>query len=239
MFNVQKCALTTLLSMGLVGSLAAAHAQMPESTLHTVLKRGHLIIGARSTTPGFGFKNEKGELTGLDIDLGREIARGLFKDPEKVRFEILPSGAERVPALLSGRVDAVIAQFSVYIERGAAIEFSVPYSNANGTFLVRANSPYQKNADLNGKPIATRQGADMEQIILKAVPQAKFQGYPDVSDALFGFRQGRAEAFYNDHAGQVFVMNKFPNQFRIILDSTNPLDRVNIPSESNRVTRSG
>lgn len=203
----------------------AADAQAPESTLQKVLKRGTLIIGTRSTTPGFAFKDEKGELVGFDIDLARELAQGLFNDPGKVQFEVLPGGGDRIPALVSGRVDAVISQFSVFIERAQVVEFTLPYCNADFSAIVKAGSPYKKNADLNGKGVATRQGAELEKLILKAIPKAKIQGYQEISDAFLALRQGRSEAFFNDHAGGLFIMHTYPGQFRVILDPDNALDR--------------
>lgn len=212
-------ALVTGITAGVAG------AQAPESTLQKVLKRGTLIIGTRSTTPGFAFKDERGELVGFDIDLSRELARGLFNDPSKVQFEVLPGGGDRIPALVSGRVDAVISQFSVFIERAQVVEFTLPYCNADFSAIVKAGSPYKKNADLNGKVVATRQGAELEKLILKAIPKAKIQGYPEMSDAFLALRQGRSEAFFDDHAGGIFIMHKYPGQFRVIFDPDNALDR--------------
>jgi polar amino acid transport system substrate-binding protein len=214
-----------LLALGTGSAVGVAGAQAPESTLQKVLKRGTLIIGTRSTTPGFAFKDEKGELVGFDIDLARELGQGLFNDPSKVQFEVLPGGGDRIPALVSGRVDAVISQFSVFIERAQVVEFTLPYCNADFSAIVKAGSPYKKNADLNGKAVATRQGAELEKLILKSIPKAKIQGYPEISDAFLALRQGRAEAAFNDHAGGLFIMHTYPGQFRVILDPENALDR--------------
>src|SRR5262245_37728550 len=78
---------------------AAAQAA-PQSGLKRILDRGKLIVGTRSTTIGFGFKDAKGELVGFDIDLAKAIAKGLLNDETKIEFEVLPGGAERVPALI-------------------------------------------------------------------------------------------------------------------------------------------
>lgn len=215
----------TLLALVAGATVPVADAQAPESTLHKVLKRGTVIVGTRSTTPGFAFKDDKGELVGFDIDLGRELAQGLFNDPSKVQFEVLPGGGDRIPALVSGRVDAVISQFSVFIERAQVAEFTLPYCNADFSAIVKASSPYKKNADLNGKAVAVRQGAELEKLILKAIPKAKIQGYQETTDAFLALRQGRAEAAFNDHAGGVFIMHRYPGQFRVILDPENALDR--------------
>ena len=215
----------------LVAGIVATHgvseeafAQGETSTLKKVLDRGHIIVGTRSTTPGFGFKDEKGELVGFDIDLAREIANGLFDDSSKVKFEVLASGAQRIPALVSGRVDMVVTQFSVFIKRAQVAGFTLPYCNADFSAIVRANSPYKKNADLNGKVVTTRQGAELEKLILGAIPQAKIETYPNLADAFLAFRQGRAEAMFNDHAAGIFLTREYPGEFRVIKDLENPLD---------------
>jgi polar amino acid transport system substrate-binding protein len=223
-----------LLALGLGASALAyagsteypAHAQTsgPQNGLKTILERGHLIVGTRSTTIGFGFKDAKGELVGFDIDLAKEVAKGLFNDPTKVQFEVFPGGAERVPALVSGRVDLVISQFSVFESRAQVVEFSIPYCNSDFSAIVRANSPYQKNKDLNGKTVTTRQADELKTLILSTIPQAKVDMYPNFSDAFLAFRQGRAEAFFNDSAPGRYIVREFPKQFRVILDREDPID---------------
>lgn len=225
-----------LLSLGLgMGTVAAATAVMAPATaaaqapaagtsLRRILDRGHLIVGTRSTTVGFGFKDAKGQLVGFDIDLARELARGLFQDPNKVTFEVFAAGPERVSALVSDRADVVISQFSVFESRAQVVEFSLPYCNSDFSAIVRADSPYHKHKDLNGKNVTTRQGDELKALILGAIPDAKLSFYPNFSDAFLAFRQGRADAFFNDSAPARYIVREFPGQFRVILDPDNRLD---------------
>ena len=217
---------TLAAAAGAMAGPAAAQAAAPAAgtSLKRILDRGHLIVGTRSTTIGFGFKDAKGELVGFDVDLGRELAKGLFQDPNKVTFEVFPGGAERVPALVSGRCDVVISQFSVFESRAQVIEFSLPYCNSDFTGIVRASSPFQKNKDLAGKTVTTRQADELKALILGAIPDAKLTLYPNFSDAFLAFRQGRADAFFNDSAPARYIVREFPGQFRVILDKENPLD---------------
>src|SRR5262249_9044630 len=171
-----------------------------QAGLKRILDRGKLIVGTRSTTIGFGFKDAQGELVGFDIDLAKAIAKGLLGDEKKIEFEIFPGGAERVPALTSGRVDIVISQFSVFESRAQVIDFSLPYCNSDFSAIVKASSPYLKHKDLNGKVVTTRQGDELKALILGAIPEAKVEMYPNFSDSFTAFRQGRAEAFFNDSA---------------------------------------
>ncbi|HVY42622.1 MAG TPA: transporter substrate-binding domain-containing protein [Hyphomicrobiaceae bacterium] len=206
------------------GFAGSAAAQSEKSTLKKVLERGHLIVGVRSTIQGFGYKNEKGELEGFDIDLSREIARGLFGDPTKVKFEILPSGKDRVPALVSGRVDMVVSLFSVFEERAQVVGFTMPYCNASLSFIVKAESVYKKNSDLNGRLIAARQGAELEKLVRKVAPEATTQEYANESDAFLAFKQGRAEAMFGDDSTALVLSRNEPGKYRVIVDPDNPVD---------------
>jgi polar amino acid transport system substrate-binding protein len=196
----------------------------PQSGLKRILDRGKLIVGTRSTTIGFGFKDAKGELVGFDIDLAKAIAKGLLNDETKIEFEVFPGGAERVPALISGRVDIVVSQFSVFESRAQVIDFSLPYCNSDFSAIVKASSAYLKHKDLNGKVVTTRQGDELKALILGAIPEAKVEMYPNFSDSFTAFRQGRAEAFFNDSAPARYIVREFPGQFRVILDNDNRID---------------
>ncbi|MCP4561829.1 MAG: transporter substrate-binding domain-containing protein [Bosea sp.] len=214
-------ALAALMVMGLVTD-AGAQAPAP-SQLQTVLARGKLIVGTRSSAIGFSFKDQKGELAGFDIDLARLLAQQIFKDPSKVELVVLSGSADRVPALVSGRVDAVISSFSPYPERVQVIDFSAPYALSDTVFVVRADSPFQKNADLVGKTVLTRQGADLEQMINGSVPGTKIEGFPELSDAFLAFRQGRGDAFFYERAAAYYLMKGTGGRFRVIDDKANPI----------------
>ena len=177
------------LSAGSTAALAQAAATAPAGQvgLKRILDRGKLIVGTRSTTIGFGFKDAKGDLIGFDIDLAKAIAKGLLGDEKKIEFEIFPGGAERVPALTSGRVDIVVSQFSVFESRAQVLEFSLPYCNSDFSAIVKASSPYKKHADLNDKVVTTRQGDELKALILGAIPKAKVEMYPNFSDSFTAF----------------------------------------------------
>lgn len=200
---------------------AAAHAQ--ESTLQTVIKRGRLLVGVRDTSPGFSFRDDKNELVGFEIDLARELARGLFNDPNKIEFVLLTGGADRAPAIVSGRVDAVISTMSVFLERAQVVGFSIPYSISKSVFIVRSDSPFRNNSDLDGKKITGRQGADLEKIVLTAIKNPVFQMYPSNSDAFLAMRQKRADAFFFEGGAALYLAREFGDAVREVSDGGKPI----------------
>ena len=74
---------------GFAAALSVPSAQAQASSggkLQEVLQRGHLICGTGSTNPPWHFEDESGALIGMDIDMARLLAKGLFNDPTKVEF---------------------------------------------------------------------------------------------------------------------------------------------------------
>jgi general L-amino acid transport system substrate-binding protein len=91
---------TLALAAGLSTQMAQAQ------TLKTVKDRGMLSCGVSQGLPGFSAPDDKGEWTGLDVDVCRAIAAAVFNDPTKVKFVPL-SAKDRFTALQSGEIDVL------------------------------------------------------------------------------------------------------------------------------------
>ena len=72
-----------------------------------MLDRGKLIVGTGSTNAPWHFENDKGELVGMDITMGRILAKGLFDDATKVEF-VMQDPAQRIPNITTDKVDITI-----------------------------------------------------------------------------------------------------------------------------------
>ena len=140
--------------MGAVGLAAAAAALTPReaaaqsastSLLRTVLDRGSLIVGTGSTNAPWHFENDKGELVGMDIAMGRILAKALFDDDKKVQF-MRQDPAARIPNITTGKVDITIQFMTISAQRAQLIAFSRPY--------------YVEGIALLGRPDADAKTAD-------------------------------------------------------------------------------
>ena len=75
-------------------SLATAQEKPKErGTLQNVKDRGTLSCGVSQGLPGFSTPDDKGNWTGLDVDVCRAIAAAIFGDPTKVKFVPLSAKA--------------------------------------------------------------------------------------------------------------------------------------------------
>jgi general L-amino acid transport system substrate-binding protein len=126
--------------------------------LQTVKNRGKLICGINGEVPGFSFVNEKGEYSGLDVQICRAIAAALFDDPSKVEYRKL-SPQERFTAVQTGEVDILSRNTTWTINRDTALgmEFITPvFYDGQGIMATKASN-IKKLEDLSGKSICYRE----------------------------------------------------------------------------------
>src|SRR5882672_9447115 len=98
------------------------HAQRlaAAQTVDDIIKRGKVLVAVDTTTPIFGLIGKDGEPEGYDPDVARLMAKYLG-----VKVEFVPvTGANRIPLLLSGRVDVLICLFGITAERALQVWYS-------------------------------------------------------------------------------------------------------------------
>jgi polar amino acid transport system substrate-binding protein len=128
------------------------------STMAKIAGRGRLVVGVDRSTNLFGSRNPKtGKLGGFDIDMAHDVAKALFGDADKVRFEVLDP-ASRVAALTSGKVDMVADTLAMTCVRRTKVAFSTTYFAAKQGLLVAVDSPVKQLADLAGKKVCAASG---------------------------------------------------------------------------------
>jgi general L-amino acid transport system substrate-binding protein len=113
---------TTLALAALIGIAAqAASAQ----TLKNVRDRGTLLCGVSQGLPGFSNPDDRGNWTGLDVDLCRAIAAAIFNDPNKVKYSPL-AAKDRFTALQSGEIDVLSRNTTWTLSRDASLGLNFP-----------------------------------------------------------------------------------------------------------------
>ena len=135
------------------GDTAASTAETSgENELEKVKAAGKLVIGVEGTYPPFTYHDDNGELTGLDVELGKAVAEKLGVEAEfqEAAWDSLLIGID------TDRFDTVINSVSITDERAEKYDFSDPYYYEARRVVVRADDDsIQGPDDLNGKKIAT------------------------------------------------------------------------------------
>lgn len=198
--------------------LKQARAQAPEgSTLRTVLDRGHVIVGTGSTNPPWHFEDADGSLIGMDIDVARLLAKGLFDDPTKVEF-VLEAADARIPNLVTGMVDVVIQFMTVTPGRAQQVAFTIPYYREGVTLMMMADSPYADRAALQAAgsdvTVSALQNVFIADWVHMALPDATVDEYDSVDAGLQAMNAGRADAFIYDQSAARWQMAQFPGRYK-------------------------
>ncbi len=94
-------------------------------TLDEIKSSGKIKIGVFSDKNPFGYVDENGEYQGYDVYFANRLVKDLGVDVEFVSTE----AASRVEFLETGKVDIVLANFTVTDERAEKVDFALPYMN--------------------------------------------------------------------------------------------------------------
>src|SRR5439155_2869451 len=97
---MKRVSLVLALAVAAGLSAQAASAQ----TLKTVKDRGMLSCGVGQGLPGFSSPDDKGNWSGLDVDVSWAVAAGVFNHATKGKF-VPVSAKARVTSLQSGAID--------------------------------------------------------------------------------------------------------------------------------------
>lgn len=197
-----------LLSLTTVG-LAANY----ESTLDKVLDKGKLTVACFSDVPPIGYLNENNELVGIDVDVARKMAEALGVDIEFVST----TNANRIPYLLTDKVDCVIASFTMNSDRRKAIEFSDAYFRGGAILVVNSDNPNSANIsgieDLKGKRIAVSKGSFNDELATELAGDIarEILRFENVSDLYAALTTNKVEAIVEDVvlAGYI-TKNQYP-----------------------------
>lgn len=186
------------------------------NTLDQVKQRGYIICGSNPGLPGFGWPDDNGNWTGLDVDFCRAVASAIFDDPTKVKFIPLEA-KDRFTALQSGTID-VLAHNTTWTqsrEAGQGLLFTgVNYYDGQG-FMVRQKLNISSALELSGASICVQQGTTTELNLADFFHAHQMQYEPvdfaTADEALKAYESGRCDAFTTDSSGLYVERTKLSN----------------------------
>jgi len=219
---------------GLPSYRALAADSVNDSLLKKVLDRGKVIVGTGATNPPWHFEDDSGKSIGMDIDMAKALAVGLFgleqladaNDDAKVRDLIefvIQEPNQRIPNLLGDKVDVVFQFMTVTVNRATQVEFTIPYYREAVTMLLPVDSPYNTLADMQGHglTLAILQNVGAEESMKSVVPDATIEQFPSTADSIAALDAGRVDGTGVDlSSGKWFAANN-PGKYKFT-DSWGP-----------------
>lgn len=148
------------------------------SILDQVISSKTLRCGVQLDYPPAGFRNRANEPDGYDVQYCKDMAHALGA---KAVIVETPS-SERIPALVSNRIDVLIASASISPQRAMSVSFSQPYVNYTNVVLTRKGANIESFQDLKGRHIGGVTGTTTEQEL-----QVLRKGWNDQNGSYTGF----------------------------------------------------
>ena len=194
----------------MIAMLAIAAFALPAKAdkLQDILSAGKVRVGVLLDVPPWGFTDDTGQPTGLDVEVANLIAGELGVDLELVQL----TGANRIPSLLAGQVDLLISAIGATSERAQQIMFSQPYVAVNlGVYGPSSIGATDDVSDLDGRQIAVARGTTLDLWLTDNAPGARLSRFEDVSSTLAAYLSGQAEMFAENSAIVVNARNDHPD----------------------------
>ena len=181
---------TLALAAALTALTPTASAAAPST-----LEKGVLKIGMEGTYAPFTYKDDKGNLTGFDVDIARAVAAKLGLKAEFVLTEW--SGI--LAGLQANKYDVIVNQVGITAERQKTIGFSKPYAYSSPQIIVKKTGSFAPKtlADLKGKRVGVGLGSNFEKQ-LRDAGGINVVTYPGAPEYLADLAAGRLDAAFND-----------------------------------------
>jgi len=195
-------------SLALTLTLAAAVASPAAraDTLKTIKDRGMLSCGVSQGLPGFSNPDDKGNWTGIDVDICRAVAAAIFDDATKVKYVPL-SAKDRFTALQSGEIDVLSRNTTWTLSRDTSLGANftgVTYYDGQG-FLVKKSLKVNSALELNSASVCVQTGTTTEQNLADyfKANNMKYEviAFQDADGTVKAYESGRCDVFTTDVSG--------------------------------------
>lgn len=164
--------------------------------LDDIIASGKVRCGVMLDVPPVGMRDADNNPVGYDVEFCKDMAKALGVEPVIVETP----APDRIPAILSGRVDVGVASATNTLERAKSVAFSIPYQIWEVGVAVKADdTSITKWDDLVGKKIGTVRGTYAEAQFLKDFRKWESKGsayvsYGSNAEQFLALQQGKVDA---------------------------------------------
>ena len=211
------------------GSTAAAHETESKGeskaiyrTLDEIKESGTVNIGVFSDKSPFGYVDENGTYQGYDVYLAERLGKDLGVKINYVSTE----AASRIEYLKTGKVDIVLANFTVTPERAEEVDFALPYMNVALGVVSHDDHVIKDLSEVKAdEQIIVISGTTAETYLEKNNSDIKLQKFDTYAAAKSAFENGTGVAWANDNT-EVIAFAKENKGYTVGIDSLGSADTI-------------
>src|SRR5690242_16856925 len=154
-----------------------------------ILSKGVVRIGVPLDVPPFGSQNVNREPEGFDVEMAGMVAKALGVKLELTQI----TASNRLPYLLTDKVDIVISVMGLTPERAKQIMFTAPYANTSLAVYGPKNIAVHSAAELGNYRVAAAKGTTQELALTEMNPKANIMRTEDDATAAAAYLSGQAQ----------------------------------------------
>ena len=176
-------------------AVLAASALLPltasAQSLADLKKKGKITVGMLVDFPPYGILNTSNQPDGYDADVAKLLAKEWG-----VTADIVPvTGPNRIPFLLTNKVDMLIASLAITPERAKQVLFSKPYSAASIVLYGATKTAIKGPADLKSLRVGVARASTQDVAVTKAAPEGtQIRRFDDDASAMQALLSGQVDA---------------------------------------------
>ena len=191
-------------------------------TVDEIKKSGTINIGVFSDKAPFGYVDENGEYQGYDIYFAERLGKDLGVKINYVSTE----AANRIEYLQTGKVDVILANFTVTDERAEEVDFALPDMNVSLGVVSHKEHVITDLSQVGAdEQVIVISGTTAETYLTKNYPDIKLQKFDTYAAAKSAFENGTGVAWANDNT-EVIAFAKENEGYTIGIDSLGSSDTI-------------
>lgn len=193
------------------------------TTMARLQAAGSMTVGTKFDQPLFGLKNPlTGAIEGFDVEMAKIVAQGIWggsiDDAAKHLNFVETVSKVRETVIQEGKVDMVVATYTINGTRKQVVDFAGPYYVAGQDIMVKKDDNSIKGvSDLNGKKVCSVQGSTSLKNVMAKAPQADlsitFDTYSKCAEAL---KDGRVQAETTDNVILLGLVKDNKDVFKVV-----------------------
>lgn len=196
--------------------------QKKTDSFETMKEKGEIIVGLDDTFVPMGFRNDKGEIVGFDVDLAKEIFGRIGITP---KFQAIDWSLKETE-LNNGNIDVIFNGYTITDARKEKVNFSDPYLDNRQIIITLATSDINTKADLAGKVVSVQKESSAYDAvtsdgdIVANLKEGQLITFDSNLELFLDLEAGRSDAIVLDEVLAKYVLlTKNADEYRILEDN--------------------
>jgi glutamate transport system substrate-binding protein len=187
------------------------------STMARLKDAGKVTVGTKFDQPLFGLKNLEGKPEGFDVEIAKIIAGEMGIQPDNITW-VETVSANREPFIQQGKVDYVVATYTINDKRKQVVDFAGPYFEAGQDIMVKKGNPEGITGpdSLAGKKVCSVTGSTPAENIRTNYPQAQLVEFDVYSKCAEALKNDQVQAVTTDNVILLGLISKDKEAFELV-----------------------